>query len=100
MHSDERGRVEKPVLRQLEDQLVEVFRRYAKRIHQRRLDGGGYFGDPGLVITAFDNVDFGERHGRGLPFSSAFQCSASIASAMPWPPPMQSVTRPRFRPSR
>jgi hypothetical protein len=28
------------------------------------------------------------------------QCTASIASAMPWPPPMQSVTMPRLSPSR
>jgi hypothetical protein len=27
------------------------------------LDSAGHFSDPGLVVTAFDNVDFGERHG-------------------------------------
>ena len=29
-----------------------------------------------------------------------FQCTVSIAKAMPWPPPMHSVTMPRLRPSR
>src|SRR5258706_10679019 len=57
-HSDERRRVEKAAFRQLEDQLVEVFWRHVKRIHQGGLDGARYFGDPGLVVTAFDNVDF------------------------------------------
>jgi len=33
-------------------------------------------------------------------FRRIVQCSVSIAKAMPWPPPMQSVTRPRLRPSR
>lgn len=28
------------------------------------------------------------------------QCTVSMASAMPWPPPMHSVTRPRLRRSR
>jgi len=28
------------------------------------------------------------------------QCTASMASAIPWPPPMHSVTMPRLRPSR
>jgi hypothetical protein len=30
---------------------------------QGRLDGAGHFGDPVLAVTAFDNMDFGERHG-------------------------------------
>jgi hypothetical protein len=34
----------------------------AARVHQGRLDGAGHFSDPGLVVTAFDKVDFGERH--------------------------------------
>jgi hypothetical protein len=45
------------------DELVEVFGWHAKRIHQGRLDSAGHFGDPGFVVTAFDDVDFGERHG-------------------------------------
>ena len=63
MHADERRRVKKVCLRKLEDELIEVFRRYAKRVHQGRLDGAGYLGDTGLVITTFDDVDSGEWHG-------------------------------------
>jgi hypothetical protein len=33
-------------------------------------------------------------------FLRLFQCRVSMASAMPWPPPMHSVTMPRLRPSR
>jgi hypothetical protein len=54
--------MEKPVLRQLEDQLVEIFGRHPKRIHQGGLDGAGHLGDPGLIIAPLDDVDFGERH--------------------------------------
>jgi len=53
----------KRLLRKFEDQLIEVFGRYPKRVHQGRLDGAGHFGDPVVVVTAFDNMDFGERHG-------------------------------------
>src|SRR5580692_9866535 len=63
MHADERRCVEKAILRKFKDNLVEVFGRYAKRVHQGRLDSAGHFSDPGLVVTAFDNVDFCERHG-------------------------------------
>jgi hypothetical protein len=45
-HADERWRMEKPILRQLEDELIEVFGRHAKRVHQSGLDGAGYLGDP------------------------------------------------------
>src|SRR5262249_37232300 len=51
MHSDERRRMEKPVLRQLEDQLVEVFGRHAKRVHHVGLEGAGDFGDGGLGVA-------------------------------------------------
>jgi hypothetical protein len=60
------------VLRQREDELVEVFGRHAKRIHQSGLDGAGYFGDPGLVVTAFDNKDFDEWHGTTSFFTLTF----------------------------
>ena len=62
LHPDERRRVPKAVLRQLEDQLVKVFGRHPQRVHQGGLYGAGYLGDPSLVITAFDDMDFGERH--------------------------------------
>src|SRR5215831_2650871 len=65
MHSDERRRMQKAVLRQLEDQLVEIFGRHAKCIHQSGLYGPGYLGDPGLVVTALDKVNPGKRHGMG-----------------------------------
>ena len=39
MHSDKRRRMQKAVFRQLEDELVEVFGRHAKRILQGGLDG-------------------------------------------------------------
>src|SRR5262249_32250556 len=64
MHSDERRRMAKSILREFENQLVEVFRRYTKRIHEGGLDSAGYFGDPRLVVAAFDHVDFGKRHDR------------------------------------
>jgi hypothetical protein len=38
--------MQKTVLRQLEDQLEEIFGRHAKRIHQSGLYGPGYLGDP------------------------------------------------------
>jgi hypothetical protein len=57
VHPNERRSVEKAALRKLEDQLVEVFGRHTQRIHQGCLDGARYFGDPCLVVTAFDNVD-------------------------------------------
>src|SRR6267142_1703296 len=63
MHAGKRRCVEKPLLRKFKDELVEVFGRHAKRVHQGRLDSAGHFGDPALVVTAFDNVDFSERHG-------------------------------------
>ena len=63
MHADKQRCVQEPLLRKLKDKLVEVFGRHAKRVHQGRLDSAGHFGDPALVVTAFDNVDFGERHG-------------------------------------
>ena len=41
------------------------------------------------------------NHGIRKPtFRRLFQCRVSMASAMPWPPPMHSVTMPRLRPSR
>src|SRR6516165_1484727 len=64
MHADERRGMKKPVLRQLKDELVEVLGRHAKCIHQGCLDGAGYLGNPGLVVAAFDNVDFCEWHNR------------------------------------
>src|SRR6516225_4967468 len=73
MHSDERRRMEKSILREFEDQLVEVFRRYTKRIHEGSLDGAGDLGDPGLVVTTFDHVDFGKRHGIGSFLSVSMQ---------------------------
>src|SRR5258705_7732745 len=63
MHADKGRCVEKPLLRKFKDELVEVFGRHAKRVHQGRLDSTGHFGDSALVVTAFDNVDFSERHG-------------------------------------
>ena len=63
MHADKRRRVEKALFRQFKDELVEVLGRDAKRVHQGRLDGAGYLGDPSLVVTAFDDMDLGERHG-------------------------------------
>jgi hypothetical protein len=45
------------------DKLVEVFGRHAKRVHQGCLDSAGHFGNPALVVTAFDNMDFSEWHG-------------------------------------
>src|ERR1700733_12350194 len=63
MHVDERRRVEKALLRKFKDKLVEVFGWHTKRIHQGRLDSARHFSNPGLVVTAFDNVDFDERHG-------------------------------------
>jgi hypothetical protein len=36
------------------------------------LNGAGYLGDPGLVITALDKVNFGKWHGVGSLFSCAF----------------------------
>jgi len=38
------------------------------------------FGDPSFVVTAFDDVDFGERHGTD-PFFSALQLRVSVVSA-------------------
>ena len=58
VHADERGRMEKPVLRQFEYELIKIFRRHAKRIHQCGLDSAGYFCDPVLVVTPFKDVDF------------------------------------------
>src|SRR6266849_5894185 len=63
MHANERRCVEKALLRKFKDKLVEVFGRHAKRVHQGRLYSAGHFSDPVLVVTAFDNVDFSERHG-------------------------------------
>src|SRR5215510_10781492 len=100
VHADERRRVQKAVLRQLEDELEEVVGWHTERVHQSRLDGAGYSGDPRLVVAALDDVDFGERHVIASFSSRRFQCSASMASAMPCPPPMQSVTTPRVSPSR
>jgi hypothetical protein len=54
--------MKKPVLRQLEDHLVKVIGRNAERVRQGGLDGAGYPGNPVLVVTAFDNVDFDKRH--------------------------------------
>jgi hypothetical protein len=71
MHADERRGMKKPVLRQLEDDLVKVLGRHAKCIHQCCLDGAGYLGNPGLVVAAFDNVDFGKWHDRS-PVSCEF----------------------------
>jgi len=62
IHPDERRRVEKAVIRQLEDELVEILGRHAKRVDQGCLYGARYLGHPGLVVTAFDNVDFCKRH--------------------------------------
>jgi hypothetical protein len=83
VHADERRRMQKAVLRQLEDQLVEVFGRHAQRVHQGGLDGAGDFGDPRLLVAAFDDVDFGERHGMASVSAWHFQCRVSMASAMP-----------------
>src|SRR5262249_52603000 len=58
VHADERGCMEKPVLRQFEYELIKIFRRHAKRIHQCGLDSAGYFCDPLLVVTPFKDVDF------------------------------------------
>ncbi len=66
MHTDERRRVQKAFLGKFKDELIEVFGRHTKRVHQGRLDGAGHFGDPVLIVTAFDNMDFGERHGVDL----------------------------------
>ena len=55
--------MEKALLRKFKDKLVKVFGRHAKRVHQGRLYGAGYFGDPVLIVTTFDNVDFSERRG-------------------------------------
>jgi hypothetical protein len=63
MRADKRRLVEKAILRTFKDKLVEVFGRHAKRVHQGRLDSAGHFGNPSLVVTAFDNMDFSERHG-------------------------------------
>ena len=60
-HPDERWRMQKAALWQLKDELIEVFGRHPKRIHQRRLYCARYFGDPRLVVAALDNMDFGER---------------------------------------
>ena len=46
MHADKRGRVQKTALRQFEDELVKIFRRHTKRVHQRGLNGSGYFCHP------------------------------------------------------
>jgi HWE histidine kinase len=52
------------------------------RVLKAAWDRAGYLGDSGLVVTAFDNMDFGEPH--CLLFSPRpLQCSASIASAIP-----------------
>src|SRR6516225_4423916 len=64
MHADERRGMKKPAVRQLKDELVEVLGWHAKCIHQGCLDGAGYLGNPGLVVAAFDNVDFRECHDR------------------------------------
>ena len=79
--------MQKTVLRQLEDQLVKVVGRHAKRVHQGGLDGARYLGNPGLVVTAFDNVDFGKRHGTASFFTLTFstqcfdgQCDALTAA--------------------
>src|ERR1700719_1044928 len=42
-HSEKRWRVEKPRLRQREDHLEKIIGRYMKYVHERRLDGAGYF---------------------------------------------------------
>jgi hypothetical protein len=55
--------MEKPIFRHLEDQLVEVFGRYAKRVHQGGLDRSGYLGNAGFVVPALKDVNLGERHG-------------------------------------
>ena len=55
--------MEETALRQFEDELVKILRGHAKRVHQGGLDGAGYLGNPGLVVTAFDDMDFGKRHG-------------------------------------
>src|ERR1700719_3711975 len=86
MHADERRCVEKALLRKFKDKLVEVFGRHAKRVHQGRLDSAGHFSDPGLVVTAFDNVDFGKRHGM-ISFALRWQMvsrSTSMASEIPF----------------
>src|ERR1700686_2008654 len=81
MHADERRCVEKAILRKFKDKLVEVFGRHAKRVHQGRLDSAGHFSDPGLVVTAFENVDFGERHGM-ISFPVRRQM---VSAALGWP---------------
>src|SRR6476659_7245103 len=63
MHADKRRCMEKALLRKFKDKLVKVFGRHAKRVHQSRLYSAGDFGDPVLIVTTFDNVDFSERHG-------------------------------------
>jgi hypothetical protein len=65
--------MEKPVLWELEDQLVKVFGRDPKRVHQGGLDSARYFGDPSLVITAFDYVNFSKWHGMTSFFAVAFR---------------------------
>src|SRR5262245_45277368 len=80
MHADERRRVQKAVLRQLEDELEEVVCWHTERVHQGRLDGTGYSGDPGLVVATLDDVDLGERHGVASfhlgPFNAALRWPA------------------------
>jgi hypothetical protein len=62
-NANKRRCVKKALFRKFKDELVKVFGRNTKRVHQGRLDSAGHFSDPGLIVTAFDNVDFGERHG-------------------------------------
>jgi hypothetical protein len=58
-----------------------------------------------IMCSMFDLLPRGHppdrNHGIRKPtFLRLFQCRVSMASAMPWPPPMHSVTMPRLRPSR
>jgi hypothetical protein len=43
-------------------QTMTGFGRHLKRVNQSRLNNTRHFGYPRLVVTAFNNVDFGKRH--------------------------------------